>query len=394
MATRRAEKNDAQRALAALIRSDAERAAGTNDLVSKREAKTLDPFVREAEAEVRAEKPRYGRVTVDEVVDRAMGKAMATWQRFNPPENRRDAKYLSQAEVRQVGAVDPALGALTQRAYGIARDGGIAPGAQLRAQAERFLSQRGAGALLARRSGFGTEISARPGSAARAEVPPSVLEGFDAYYPAEAADLGATTLKTFRLGGQSLYAVHQGTDGDDGYVELFDQAGAPVLSARLDAGDLARVDPFFGLGRHAGPHGRRNVPFEEGLSEDPERLAAGQITSQWRPEAILRGGSIPHDGLSPTGFEPAGDLTPLQRELARFTIEVMYPRSLSIRAEGPGPIDLGRNADIAFGTHIDPRDGREYLVADYRDIDADAATFYFDRSNEGVLTLQRFANNG
>lgn len=387
----RIEKGDAQRALGGLIRAQVKAAAGDNDLVSKTEAKELDGFVGAAEAEVRAGKAPYARVRVNEVVDAAMSRAMEVWARFNPPDRALDAKYLSRAELKQISGVDADLGALSTRAYQSLASVSAADRKDqaLQKAVDAFLGQPRVGELLSSASSFGRAVDARPGSHFRREVPDGVLRGFDIYLGADRD----TSLKEIRLGGQRLWALHMQNADGEGFVELSDRKGEPLVSARLEQGSVTRRDAFFGLGRYAGEHGRLSLPTEEGFSEDPDRRAHGQITSDWRPEAEVRAGRIFHDGRGPTGFETKGDFTPEQAALARFAVELMYPRSLKHRAFGEGPIDLGRNATIALGRHTDPRDGQSYLVADYRDHDDDGHTFYFQPARYGNLDLARIQYN-
>lgn len=375
--TRFVRTSAAEQALAAQIRQAVEDAAGGNRLLSRDETRRLPRFAQEAAEAVRAEKPAYARVYVDEVVDRATARAIDAMRQVNPAGGR-DGLFLSQAEVRQVAKADPELGTMVRAAYMAGRSG---PG-QDRAVLD-FLQRPGARALLHRRSRFGTTLDPRPGQPDRASVPPSVLDGFDHAHQAEARDVGSAVLKTFPLGGKPVYAVHLSTDGDDGHVELYGAKGEPLVSGRMLADRFLGPDPHFGLSRYAGPLAF-SVPVVEGYSEDPERLERGQILSSWRPDATLARGAIEHDGIGVTRFEPDG-LRPEHAEVARFVVELMYPRSLKYRADGPGPIDLARNAEIRVGTHTDPRDGQRYVVGDYKDIDDDSHTFYFQRTPRGVL---------
>jgi hypothetical protein len=376
---------DAREALQGIIRREIEQAAGPNGLLAEKEAKGLSPFVARAEKAVRADMPKHGRVRPPEVVDRAMTEAMATWDAFNPPSKPRDAAFLSKAEVEAIAAADPELGTLTRAAYMAA---GSPSSPEKLAKLQAFLvATPGIGDLLSKTSSFGQRLHARPGEADRASLPAGVVEAYDRLDLAEQADWAGVTLKSVRFAGQDLYAVHLGTDGDEGRLELLDPKGEPVLSGRLQAGDWLRTDEFFGLGRHAGSLGLLGATNTEGYSEDDERLAAGQITSAWTPEWTVENGSITHDAWGVTGFATHTPLTPERRELVMASLELMYTRSLQHRANGSDPIDLGSNATLRLGSHTNPNDGKQYLVVDYVDIDDDSRTLYFQRSETGRLHL-------
>lgn len=107
---------DAQRALGELMRQQAKQAADGNTLISRQEQKSLPEFLQNAADQVRQDKGAGARLKVDELVSKAMGNAMETWARFNPTDGSRDAKYLSRAEVKDIGRFDQTLGALTLQA--------------------------------------------------------------------------------------------------------------------------------------------------------------------------------------------------------------------------------------------------------------------------------------
>ncbi len=388
--TERVSTSAAEAALARLISQYAEAAAGTNDLVSRREARSLHPFVRRADDELRADKTQFSRVRVDELAERAKTQALEVWRTFNPPD--RLGQSFTKDELEQVVKADPDLGGLSRAAF-------FAAGARTTAErtglVRRFLEDNpGAGVLFERRMRFGERIDARVGEQGRRRLPPAVLESFDALFMAERADWGSVTAKAVRLAGFDLFAVHLGTDGDEGLLELYDQSGAPMLSARLWAGQVDRIDEYFGLGRHAGSLSSLLARPAEGLEDPLEREAAGQIPLDWRADAIVNTGTLYHGPKGVTKIDLQPPLTDEQALLARFALEVMYDRSLRYRAEGPGPISFEDNASLALGEHVDPRDGQRYLVADYRDIDNDSRTLYFQRTCAGGLRLAVDQANG
>ncbi len=106
-------KSDAQRRLAGMFRTLATEAADGNSLISKSEQKTLPAYLRHAGDAVRDDKGKGARLTVDELVDRAMTDAMSAWAKHNPPNNGVDSKYLSLAEAKAVAADNRGLGRFT-----------------------------------------------------------------------------------------------------------------------------------------------------------------------------------------------------------------------------------------------------------------------------------------
>jgi hypothetical protein len=106
---------DAEAALRQILQEKVQAARGNNQIISKAEAATLDPFLQRADAALRAEGGAGSRVRADALVDKAAAEAKAVWGRFNPAGTR-DGLTLARAEVAQVKAADPALGALTELA--------------------------------------------------------------------------------------------------------------------------------------------------------------------------------------------------------------------------------------------------------------------------------------
>jgi len=374
---KRIETRDAQQALGGLVRREVKDASPNNDVVSKTEAEKLGPLTRRAADELRATKGKGARVRTEEVVDRAMQIAMGVWKQFNPPGGP-DGRYLSKREVDAIDKADAAVGAMTRAAYLAVKNGEDANLA-----VRKFVeSNAGVGALFRKGSSFGAVIDARPGQPARAEVPKHVLEAFDVYYQAEAADWASATLKAVHFGGRDLYAVHLGTDGDDGYLELFEADGTPLASGRLWADDFARWDAFFGLGRFTGTLGTYGATLTEGLSEDDERAAAGQITSAWAPELVIASGGVSHDASSIWDLQTPTSLTPAQREVAIAALDLMFDRSFRFQLPHADAASfLGQQGQLRIGTHGD------HIVADWRDIDDASRTFYFTRQPSGALRL-------
>ena len=64
-----------------------------------------------------------------------------------------------------------------------------------------------------------------------ARLPKAVREAFDFYYKhVEGEDWGSVSVYKLDVKGQAFYAVRTGTDGDDGYLELFNYAGKRVAT--------------------------------------------------------------------------------------------------------------------------------------------------------------------
>jgi hypothetical protein len=67
----------------------------------------------------------------------------------------------------------------------------------------------------------------------RSKVPKSVTDAFDFYYSkVEEKDLGSVWVYKVEVDGKATYAIRVSTDGDDGWLELFDQDGENLGSAR------------------------------------------------------------------------------------------------------------------------------------------------------------------
>jgi len=382
--------SDAEASLRKLIQENVKAAAGTNKLVSKEEAKKLDPFVRRAEQELRK---AGGRITVDEIVERACADAAAVWARFNN-SSPQDAVYLSKAEVKQVAQLDAQLGALTEAA--VARLQEPKPGKDLAEAARDFVTQYDFSERRFHQKGLpgGQRVDARPGMSGREGVPAPILQAFDFYYRIEQADWGSTSLHKGKIAGEDVYGIYQTTDGDEAWLELYKADGTPLTSARIWCDELLAVDGFFGRGRLSPTltmlEGTRTT---EGYSEPAEREAAGQIPMGWPGEATLSAGTLQHSQgkLSPLSL-PEG-LTPEQRALATAALESVWDHVLQHRAVEGQPLELGRQGELRLGTFECPTDGRSYLVADWKDIDDGSYTFYFSEGSHGLqLDIEQFNN--
>ncbi len=231
---------DAQRALGGVIRQEIKQASGTNNLVSLKEQRRLPQFLRDVAEIMRRNSPPKTRLKADALVDEAMRTAMAKWQKFNPPATGKDGRYLSQQEMHNISADDRGLGTLTFKAYErVARPD--QPARQLVAAIKRDFEKRSFGTAL------GTNMSL-PG--VRDNVHDSVLESYDFYFRnVENADWGTVkvweTASLWRGQVEWITVVEVNTDGDDGYVELFDNQGRPLASAETYCGGLKAWDTNF-----------------------------------------------------------------------------------------------------------------------------------------------------
>lgn len=77
-----------------------------------------------------------------------------------------------------------------------------------------------------------TSLDLRNG-AERSQTPKTVLDAYDYYSEeVEAADWGSVSAAIEKIQDQDVYAITVSTDGDDGWVELFDRAGQKLGAAR------------------------------------------------------------------------------------------------------------------------------------------------------------------
>jgi len=383
---------DAHSALRTVLRERTQAAAGNNTVLSKEESARLDPFLRKAEQELRAEAGKGARVSVDKLVDRAMLNADKVWNQFNPPGKGADSTFLSQDELKQVERADPSLGELSRLAYLRAGKSGQDAATVVRGFFDRFdFTDR---ALRTNLPGS-VRLDARPGMAGRQGVPTEVLKGFDAFYRAEEQDWATVSLNKAKLGGQDIYAVYVTTDGDDSALEVYTTAGKPLASARLNADKILEWDSFFGRGRLDASFLQIDNPqITEGYSEPAERAAAGQIPAEWRGDVKVDSGRIHHAmGMFVNADLPAA-FTLEQRQVATAAFELIWDHVLTHRREGDAPLDMARQGSLQVGTFTRPTDGKSFLVANWNDIDDASHTFYFDRHPDGLLRLAVNQSNG
>ncbi len=377
----------AKTALHDLLAEDAKSAAGGNVLVSKSEGKQLDPANRRAELALRQEGGKGTRVRAEQIADRASTDATKVWDQFNV----RGSHILSKAEVKAIGAADPALAGVTQQAYLRAR-GLDNPNKAVRTFFETFdFTQRD---TLPR----GRRIDARVGQPGRANVPKAVLGAFDYYSRAETADWATVRLHEARVAGKPIYAVATSTDGDEGYLEVYKKSGEPMFSARLQGGQLWAHDSFFGQARLSSSLlGLDNARWDEGLSEAPERLAAGQVPREWPGDVKIGAGQIHHDGGLLHHIElPAGQqLTGPQQKAMHAAVALLWDNTFSPRLDprANDALTLGARGqgEMFIGEFTRPDDGKTYLVADWRDIDDASAVFYFTQTKDDLhLAIQQY----
>lgn len=369
----------AKTALKDLLAEDAKAAAGGNVLVSKSEGKTLDPANRRAELALREEGGKGTRVRADQIATRASTDASKVWDAFNV----RGTNLLSKAEVKAIGAADPALAGVTQQAYLRAR-GLDNPTKAVRTFFETF-------DFMARDTlPRGRRIDARVGQPGRADVPKAVVGAFDHYYRAEDADWASVGLHEARIAGKPIYAVVTSTDGDEGFLEVFKKTGEPMFSARLQAGQLWAHDSFFGQARLADSLlSLDNAPWEDGMSEAPERLAAGQVPLQWAGDVKVGAAKIHHeDGLMHhIDLPPGTALTDVQQKVMHAAVALLWDNTFSPRIDpGVEALTMGPRGQgqMTIGEFTRPTDGKTYVVADWRDIDDASAVFYFTKTQDGL----------
>ncbi|MFH1808994.1 MAG: hypothetical protein ABIJ09_09635 [Pseudomonadota bacterium] len=385
---------DARTALRTILDEKTREVAGNNTLVSKIEAKNLDPFLKRAEEALRVEGGKGTRVSVDALTERAMGDAMETWNEFNPPGQGLDSALLAKAELAEIRARDPELGALTELAMLRAGKRGQSAAAVVH---DYFASFDFANLNLHDESvPGGQRIDARPGLPGRSGVPQEVLQVFDRYYQAEQADWASVSLHRGTVGGHDVYAIYMSTDGDDAYLETFDRQGSALCSARLQAGELM-WDEFVGRARLAVPIlNLSNAVRTEGYSEPAERAAAGQIPVDWAPEVRVDAATIHHRGslLGAIDLDPS-KLDEEQRQVAFAGLGLAWERVLQHRPDGDADLQIGPRTQgvLEVGSFDNPVDGQHYLVANWKDIDDGSSTFYFQKTDLGLeLKIDQYNN--
>lgn len=384
-----AKTDAAKTALQELLTEDAHKQAGGNVLVSKSEGKGLDPANRRAELALRAEGGKGTRVRADEVAARAAQDVAQVWDQVNV----RGEHVLSKAEVQAIAAADPASAKVTQQAYLRAR-GLEGPSQAVRGFFETFDFNR------IDTLPEGRRIDVRPGQPGRAEVPASVLQGFDHYYRAEAADWASVGLHEARVAGKPVYVITMNTDGDDGHLEVYKKDGTPLTSARLYDRQLFAHDEFFGRTRiSTSLLNLDGARWEDGMSEAPERAAAGQVPRDWPGDVLFNGTQVHHEGNLFHHLDlPAGlQLDPEQRQVLYAAAELLWASTFQHRVDGPGnaPLTLGPNnqGELRIGEFRRSDDGQTYIAADWRDIDDNSFVFYFQRTQDGLrLAIQQYDN--
>jgi hypothetical protein len=398
---------DAAAALRQIIRERVDAVRGGNVVISKDEARGLDPFLRKADDALRAEGGSGTRVNADALVEKAAQRAQATWAQFNPPGTR-DGVFLAQNEVASIRAADPALGALTDLALMRVR-GRVDPPADIGAVVRAFFDAVDLSGRPLAFAGF-VPVDARVGQAVRASVPAPVRDAFDFFHRVEDKDVGSVRLHKGTVGGQPVWAIATTTDGDDAYLEVRKDDGTLVAGLRMPAPGVRAWDDFPGrvrLSKLFVDGLDRNVAPEDGLSEIIERAAAGQPPNDWPGAVQLTAGFVHLTPLTaapggqgmPSGGHflgvdlPAG-ITPEHRDVAVAAFEVLWD-GLKPRL-GPGDaFELGarREGTMVVGEFTRPTDGKPYLVADWRDIDDGSYVLYFERSLQGLkLATRQFDN--
>lgn len=386
---------DAQSALRQILAEQAKGAAGSNILVSKTEAKNLNPVLQRADEAIRTEGGKGTRVRVDALVERATVDSEKTWGQFNANNQGRDGVWLSNAEVADIKQADPALGALTELALLRVRGRGTPTPTD---PAAATTAVKNAAAALdfdkLRLNGLpgGTKIDARPGQAARANVPAGVLASFDHFYRAENADWATVRLFEGKLGGEDVKVLYCTTDGDDEYLEIYKTDGEPMASARLWGGADLVWDDFFGRDKLS-PNmiNLDRAGFEDGMSEPAERAAAGQVPSQWKGDVFIDAGKINHLNNHIVSIDvPANStMSVAQKQVATAGFELIFARSLTHRRDsGNPPIDIARMGSMSVGEFTRPTDGQKYEVAYWKDVDDDTHAYYFQRNPAGDLALK------
>ncbi len=386
----RVHTKDAKLALRDILRERAEAGAGGNTLVSRVEAKKLDPVLQRADQEIRRDGGKGTRVHVDALVERATSDSERTWGAFNANNEGRDGVWLSNAEVAAIKQADPALGALTELAMLRVRGRGtpVDPVAAVKAGVATF-DFRAGGFHNAGIPG-GTVLDVRPGHADRSRVPAAVVAAWDSF--ARGASAGCTTsLHQGKVGGVDAFVLYTTTDGHDEHLEVFDASGNGLASARLWDGADLRFDPFFGRDRlHARFFALDAPTVEDGMSEAVERAAAGQPPQGWPGDVVINQGEMRSSGgdLREIDFGSTA-LTPAQREVATAALEVLWPTGFQFQADARGAVGIGPRAQgtLAVGNFTRSTDGKSYEVAAWRDVDDNSHVLYFDRTASGALKL-------
>jgi len=386
-------------ALRELLYANARAAADENVLVARDEAGDLHSYLFAVQQRMRDEGGSGTRVRVGDLVERAMGDAMAVWDRVNPPDAARDHRWLALDEIAAITAIDPALGELTQQAVErarVLRGDGQEP-ADLRAYFETYdFDQR---SLHRNSVPGGDRIDARPGQPGRADVPAPVLVAFDFMYRVEASDYGSVSLHRSEAEAEDgvRWVVYVTTDGDDAYLEILDDAGTSLHGARLSDHRILAWDEFPGRVRLSAIFTRAaGFVTEEGLSEPDERAAAGQPPADWAGEAALDGTRVYPQGVLLGRIEFGDPALPLElREIATAAIDQLWELPLRQQVQGDAPVVLGPEGvgRLSVGSFTRSTTGETYAVANWRDRDDASFVLYYRRVDAGLeLVISQFDN--
>ena len=81
--------------------------------------------------------------------------------------------------------------------------------------------------------GFPSQTSVMP----RGEIPPTVAESRDFFNDA-VSDWGAASVHRQTIGPRDVLYVHVGTDGDQGWLEVFDERGEFLCAAAIEGNEV------------------------------------------------------------------------------------------------------------------------------------------------------------
>ena len=399
--SRRVRRADAFQALTDTIIAEIKAVAG-NIWVSREESPGLDPLYRRVEAKLRAEGGPGTRVHVDTLSACSIVEVIGVWIRVDPPLPGLDGALLSKHEIKQIIARDPEVGALLSRVAEKVRSGGTWPAKSLSESSitalqgyfsDLDLSEGGFGRVVP-----GAErIDARVGSVGRRGIPSAVLVGFDWYYRAEAHDWASCGLWRVTVAGVDLYAICTSTDGDDGWLETYALDGSPAVCGRFYGFRLLAWDEFFGRARlSAALLVANGYKRQEGLSEEEDRVAAGQPSRAWTGDLTVSSGTIHALGMKMGTVTLDVDPTEAQRDIIWATFDLLWDRGLRQRVDRSGKLDLGLprgEGNLTVGDFTRPTDGKTFEVAWWRDIDDGSFVFYFSRDALGLhLVIEQFDN--
>lgn len=386
---------DARTALAAIVEANARAAAGSNTLVARAEEAKLEPYLAERSTLLRSEGGKGTRVRVEPLVERTLVDAESLWSKHNPASNPASARYLSKAEIKSITKESPALGAITRLAYERVASGGAQTS---KAAVESFFSTYDFAPddttglrPLAQGLPGATVLDGRS-AAVRATLPLGVRTAFDLYAKLQDADIGNVYLQRAPIGGHEVLIVYGVTDGDPGFLEVFDKSGKPISSARLNGDRVLAFDEVFGRARfHPTVAHAEGVLTEEGLSEPDDQAAAGQPPTDWQGVLRTSQGRLHYD---PTSYRLKEIELPITQDDPRYEVaaaafEYLFETSLKHRLiGGDEPFRLGsmREGELVLGPFA-RNDGKTYEVAKWRDIDDGSFTLYFERTQEGRLRL-------